>query len=205
MRPPLEDAVTEPDGALAGPVNTEERNIGALLEGLDEPQPPPARGSGSDLGPRAQLDTALLPDVDRRQRRKGAVLGLVIGLTVTFVAGTLTFRGLFATPNADAAATISAAPTSARAGTGSATGASSSMVVAAPSATWASTWTAPAASIPSVAASSLPAVPATSAPPAAGGATGAPVPPPVAKRPTRPTSSSPAEPRRGYGLTSDEP
>ncbi len=203
MKPPIDDAATEPDGVLAGPVNTEERNIGALLEGLDEPQPPPARASGSDLRPRAQLDTALLPDVDRRQRRKGAVIGLVIGLAVTFVAGTLAFRGIFTTPNADAAATISAAPTAAR--TASAAGASSNAVVAAPTGTWANTWTAPVATIPAVAASSLPSVPATAAPQAAGGPSGAPVPAPVAKRPTRPTSSSPAEPRRGYGLTSDEP
>ena len=204
MKSLIDDAATEPDVPRGGPRNTDERAIGALLEGLDEPQPPPARASGSDLAPRRQLDTALLPEVDRRQRRRRAAIGLVIGLTVTLLVGTVGIKTVFLTRNADAAAvsaedpamlhanaktiptpTPGAPPSVATAGT----------AVPAPPGTW-TTPPSPVTTAPLAAVSSLPLVsPPTATSPAAASV----------KRVTRPTSSSPAEPRRGYGLTSDEP
>jgi hypothetical protein len=188
MKAPLDDAATEPDGLVRIPPNTDERAIGALLEGLDDPQPiAPARLSGSNLVPRSQYETALLPDVDRRQRRKGAVLGLVLGLAVTLIVGALVVKTVFNGRNADAAA----AGTSVSTATATATTTAAAIPAPLPI---------PTVAPPSAALTDLPVVAPPSAPSASAAA------PSTAKRPAHPaSSSSPGEPRRGYGLTSDEP
>jgi hypothetical protein len=183
MKAPLDDAATEPDGLVRIPPNTDERAIGALLEGLDDPQPiAPARVSGAHLLPRGQNDTALLPDVDRRQRRKGAVLGLVLGLVVTSIVGAVVVKTVFDSRNADAAAAATSMP-------------ATTAVTAPPP-----PLPIPTVAPPTAALADLPVVPPPSAPSASAAA------PSTAKRPVHPaSSSSPGQPRRGYGLTSDEP
>ena len=195
MKAHLDDAATEPDGLVRIPPTTDERSIGALLEGLDEPQrvvPARVPGSALDVKPRAQLETALLPDVDRRQRRKGAVIGLALGLSVTLIAGTVAIRTVFVTHDADAAGpAVMAAPLAPLA----------PPAVARPAGTWTTaTAAAPIAPPPTAAVTDLP----VAAPPPSPSASAAA--PSTAKRPVHPTSSSsPGESRRGYGLTSDEP